>query len=431
MDFLKEPSTPRIEEYVENTEKLINEIISYTKNKPSLYEINEGLEEIKEYLKIQLMSGNEKELYVKLNEYSYGLLDADDVVANIKKASLAIIKFIIGVLDRVIKFIMSFFNKGMTLTEKLFLANIIRKRDNLERTINEKNLNKNEPLDINENTIRRILKRKDLLILEAANSNNEINPTMVINYARSTLTLFTDNLTMYDNTCDSIINMTRDLKTSTVTNQSFIGYASEKNKYMITALSPIKNAYKRNSLLSKVIEIGSKKYRKDNFELFIIPLPKKGRAENKMGYVAVGVLKQDVLSKMKYEDIKSMEDLLFSKLDYVEYKELGINVDKLEEIKVKSASYSEIDTIVEIYREASEKIKKKYKPEKLTKKLEKIKKQMTVVNKDEFDSKVNNFKLHYINVGISIATLLIQSSTELYGSGYCDSIKDYIDAHTV
>ena len=424
-------SHSELENIHRDVKSLTDELIEYNNNLPSLNEVREGLEEVDKYLKILSMHKEDRVAYIKLNDLSHGLEDVDEAVATIKKAAIAMIKFIIGLLDRVIKFIASFFNKGMTLTEKLFLASIIRKRDSLERAIDEKNLNKNKPLDLKENVLGKILKRRDLLILEGFKNHNEINPTLIINYARSTLTLFTDNLTMFDNTCDTLINMVKDIKETTVTNSSFVGYASEKNKYLETTLSPLRQAFKRNELLNNVVNIGTKKYARDNYNIYICPLPRKGKNENKMGYVAIGVLKHDILSKMKYEDIKSMEDLLFSKLDYVDYKDLGINPDKIDSIKIKSASFTEIDTIVSIFTDASEKIKKKYKPEKMTNKLEKIKKQMTTVNVNEFDSKVSNFKIQYINTGITIATTLVQSSTELYSSGYCDSIKDYIEAHTV
>lgn len=424
------PSASSVNDLI-SLDNMSEEVKDYLTELPSFGEIKEGLEDVEEYLRISTMSREEREFYIRLNDYSYGLEDIDSNVEAIKKAAVGVIKFILKLLDRIIKFVTSFFNKGMSLTEKFYIANIIRKRDNLERIIDEKNLNKNKPLDIKENVVNKIAKRKDLFVLEAVKNGGKITPTLVTNYVRNTLTLFTDNVTLFDNTCDSLINLVKDLKETTVTEESFVGYASEKNKDLEIILNPIKTAFSRNVILNKLIEVASEQNKKDNFDITIIPLPKKGIENNKMGYVAIGILKHEVLAKMKFDDIKSIDELIFGKEGFVDYQDLGINPDKIDKLQIKSASFTEIDNIVQIYKESSAKIKKKLNTDKITKKLDKIKKKMTVVNTNEFSSKVNNFKLFYVNTGIKIATTILQSSKDLYSLGYCDSIKDYIDAHTI
>ena len=424
------PSASSVNDLI-SLDNMSEEVKDYLTELPSFGEIKEGLEDVEEYLRISTMSREEREFYIRLNDYSYGLEDIDSNVEAIKKAAVGVIKFILKLLDRIIKFVTSFFNKGMSLTEKFYIANIIRKRENLERIIDEKNLNKNKPLDIKENVVNKIAKRKDLFVLEAVKNGGKITPTLVTNYVRNTLTLFTDNVTLFDNTCDSLINLVKDLKETTVTEESFVGYASEKNKDLEIILNPIKTAFSRNVILNKLIEVASEQNKKDNFDITIIPLPKKGIENNKMGYVAIGILKHEVLAKMKFDDIKSIDELIFGKEGFVDYQDLGINPDKIDKLQIKSASFTEIDNIVQIYKESSAKIKKKLNTDKITKKLDKIKKKMTVVNTNEFSSKVNNFKLFYVNTGIKIGTTILQSSKDLYSLGYCDSIKDYIDAHTI
>ena len=404
----------------------------YIADTSDFYQIEAGLEEVDHLLSLTSAT-SEEELQVKLqlSEISYGIENVDDAIDTIKKAALSVIKFIINILDRVIKFVTSFFNKGMTYTEKFYLAAIYQKVNNLEKSIDSKNLNKNAPLDLKDKVIKKILKRTDLFTLEAIANNGIIDSGLVTNYIRSTLTLFTDNVVIFDNTCDTLVNLTKDLKDTTVTGNSFVGFASEKNKFLITTLQPLATAYNRNALLNKVVEKGKNTSSKDGFITYIIPLPLKGREENKIGYVSILIKKPDLVSKMKYEDIKSMDDLLTTKQEFIDYKDLGINIDKLDHIKVKSSSLTELSAIVEIYKESSEKIKKKLNTDRITRKLEKLKKKMVSLNTGEFDSKVTNFKLRYSNTTFTLATTILQASRELYSSGYCESIKDYIVNHSL
>jgi len=424
-------STVSLYDTYNDVKSLTYEAIEYVNNEEDLNNIKQGLEEVDNYFHLLFMNDSDRKKHIELTGLGYGLEDLDSAVATIKKAAISVIKFILNILDRSIKFVTSFFNKGMNLTEKFFIARILQQRSNLERALDNKNMNKNAPLDLKENIVKKILKRKDLFLLEAMDNKGEVNPTLITNYVRSTLTLFTDNIVMYDNTGDSLANMVKSMKESTVTSESFIGFVSEKNKDLITSLNPIKQAYNRNRLLNRVVEIGLSRNKKDGFDISIIPLPRAGSNENKMGYVAIGVRKPQDVAKLKFEDVKSIDDLLFGKEDFIDYKDLHINIDKLESMKVKSASFSEIDTIVEIYKEASEKIKKKLNTDKITKKLEKIKKQMTVINGNEFSSKVSNLKLFYLNTSLKVATTIMESSRQLYTSGYCDTIKDYIMGHSV
>ena len=407
-------------------------ISDYITDTGEFYQIQVGLEEVDHLLSLT-SANSEEELQVKLklSEINYGIEDIDSAISTIKKAAVGIIKFIVKILDRVINFVTSFFNKGMTYTEKFYLAALYQKVHNLEKSIDDKNLNKNAPLDLKEKVIKKILKRTDLFTLEAIANNGRIDPGLVTNYVRNTLTLFTDNVIVFDNTCDTLVNLTKDLKDSTVTGNSFIGFASEKNKFLITTLQPLATAYSRNALLNKVVEKGTKASSKKGFVTYIIPLPLKGREENKIGYVSILIKKPDLVSKMKYDDIKSMDDLLITKQEFIDYKDLGINIDKLDHVKVKSSSLTELSAIVEIYKESSEKIKKKLNTDRITRKLEKLKKKMVSLNTGEFDSKVTNFKLRYSNTTFTLATTILQASRELYSSGYCESIKDYILNHSL
>ena len=421
-----------IEKTANEIKQLHSGLAEYIADTSEFYQIEMGLEEVDHLLSLTSADSEEElQMKLKLTDISYGIENIDDAINTIKKAAVAIIKFIINLLDRVIKFVTSFFNKGMTYTEKFYLAAIYQKINNLERAIDNKNLNKNAPLDLKEKVIKKILKRTDLFTLEAIANNSVIDAGLVTNYVRSTLTLFTDNVIIFDNTCDTLVNLTKDLKESTVTSNSFVGFASEKNKFLITTLQPLSSAYSRNVLLNKVVEKGKSVSKRDGFEVYIIPLPLKGREENKIGYVSILIKKPDLVSKMKYEDIKSMDDLLITKQEFIDYKDLDINIDRLEHIKVKSASFTELNAITEIYRESSEKIKKKLNTDRITRKLEKLKKKMVSLNTSEFDNKVTSFKLRYTNTSFTLATTILQASRELYSSGYCESIKDYILNHSL
>ena len=421
-----------MEKMVKDIKELHSGLAEYVADTAEFYQIGIGLEEVDQLLSLTSANSEEElQMKLKLSDVSYGIENIDDALSTIKKAAVAVIKFIINLLDRIIKFVTSFFNKGMTYTEKFYLAAIYQKINNLERAIDNKNLNKNAPLDLKEKVIKKILKRTDLFTLEAIANNGTIDASLVTNYVRSTLTLFTDNVIIFDNTCDTLVNLTKDLKETTVTGNSFVGFASEKNKFLITTLQPLGSAYSRNVLLNKVVEKGKNASKRDGFVVYIIPLPLKGREENKIGYVSILIKKPDLVSKMKYEDIKSMDDLLLTKQEFIDYKDLGINIEKLDHVKVKSASFTELDAIVEIYKESSEKIKKKLNTDRITRKLEKLKKKMVNLNTNEFDSKITNFKLRYTNTTFTLATTILQASRELYSSGYCESIKDYIVNHSL
>lgn len=435
MNYLSKPELvdlPALNDRLEELKELQAGLADYISETTDYYKISEGIEQLDNLLSLASIKDEEElKTTIELTGIGYGIENIDDALNTIKKAAVAVLKFIINILDRVIKFITSFFNKGMNYTEKFFIARIQQHKDNLERAIDNKNLNKNQPLDIKEKAVKKILKRKDLFILEAIKNNNTIDPGLVTNYVRGTLTLFTDNIVIFDNTCDSLVNLTKDLRDSTITTNSFIGFAAEKNKFLIVTLGPLTSAYNRNNFLSKIVEIGLNRNKKDGFVTYIIPLPKLEEENDKIAYVSISIKKSEVISKMKYEDIKSMGDLLSVKQDFIDYKDLGINIDKLDSVKIKSASFTEIDNIVQIYRESSEKIKKKLNTDRITRKLDKLKKKMVGVNANEFDSKVSNFKLQYINTSIKTATTILEGSKQLYSSGYCDSIKDYILNHTL
>ena len=416
----------------EGLEELRDMVIDYIKDENDLYQIDQGLEKADRFLKIlEIDNKEELELYLTLNDISYGTEDADSIVEAAKKGIKALLKFVLGLIDRIIKFITSFFNKGMTLTEKLYISALIRKKESLERAIDNKKLNKNKPLDIKDKVIKKILRHKDLFVLEAIKEGGVIDPNNVIDYVRGTLTLFTDNMVTYDNTCDTLVNMVKDIEKSNVTNNTLVGFVSERNRYLITTLNPLKRMFNRNPILKELVNKITEKHREEGSETFVIPLPLKGKENNEMVGIVVIIKKPDIIANMKPEELKNTETVLKTVEERLKYEDLGIDINRLDHIKVKSASFTEIDNIVTAFKDASEKIKKKFNPDKITKKMEKLGKKLNLINKEGFDSKSIAFKTHYIVTGLKLSTALLESSKDLYRSGYCDSIKEYILNHTL
>ena len=436
-DLIKEQKSSDIsflKETVDELTVLRNEVYELAINKD--YEgfafIDRGLEEVNIALNV-LNENDEHKLktYLIINNLASGLEDIDSAIDTIKKAALGMIKLILRVLDRVITFVTSFFNKGMTLTEKFFIGSLIRKRKSLEVKIDDRNGNKNAPLEISDRKIKKLMKEKDLFILTALKEGGKVTPQLALDYVRSTATLFTDNIILFDNTVDSLTNMLQDMSKSDITSNTFVGYFSEKNRFLQTALGKIDAGFKRNEILNTLINKIKSKESKDGFDLVILPLPIDGREKNQMGFIKVYIRKSDSISKLNYDDIKNVDELLSIKQDFIDYKDLGIDIQRLDGLKVNPCSYTEIDTITQAYIEASEKIKKKLNTDKITKKLEKLKKKLTTVNTNEFDSKGSNFKLSYLNMGITISTGILKCSSQLYKTAYCNSIRDYLLSHEV
>ncbi len=416
---------------VETAKELLNDYLEHSLSDIELKrEINSGIEELDYLLTLINKEGITSPsvfAYTGIN-ISYGTEDADAMVESAKRIAKGIFKFILKILDRILTFVSSFFNKGISLTEKLYLAAIIRYRDILGKKIDEKNGNKNQPLDLKEFKFKSIVKYKDFFILTALKNNNTIDPTMTMEYVRSTLTLFTDNVITFDNTVDSLNNIVKGMKNDTVNDNTLVGYLVEKNKSIIHALSPLKTMFNRNDLLKKIIEEGMKN-RKDGFEVFVIPFPLKGIENGSVKYLKVSIVKPETLSKMKADEIKGLDDLYITKEEALELSKLGINIDKVENIKIKSMSYNEIDNVVTAFQEASEKIKKKLNGDKIVKKIEKLRKATIAVESGNFDSKTSGIKVQYYNAVLKTAVALLESSKEIYKSGYCESLKNYIMAH--
>jgi len=421
---------------LETLNKEVKEVVGEVNNfslqdRTDMEFINRGIEEI-DFVLTLINEPDRRNIvnYLKINGLDYGIEDADAVVANIKKIALGILKFILKIVDKILGFVSSFFNKGMSLTEKLYIASIVRKRKALGDKLDGSGGNKNKPLELSERKIRKIMKRTDFYVLTAI-QDRKVSPQSAIEYIRGTLTLFTDNVILFDNTVDSLVNLLKDMNKSDVNKNTFIGYFSEKNKFLITALGRINDSFNRNTILKLLVSKALAANRKDGFETIIIPTPLRGRDKEEMGYVCVHVRKHESIGKLDYNEVKSVDEFLSMTQSFVSYKDLGIDINKVDSIKIEASSFTEIDTMVEAFTEASEKIKKKLNTDKIIRKLEKLKKQLTTINSNEFDSKGSNFKLSYLNTGIKIATGLLESSQELYKSGYCDSLKDYILSHEV